>query len=863
MNIQDNLIRYVKAGDTLKPWLILGPLYEDVSRHIPGLTLFEGPGATTGANGLAEIVESAQAVLAGHPSEGAETEFRGQTGRWKLVRGPEQFLTWASWFPANHLAAAFLSTVVIPDQPGVRRWKLFTRIASYVTVTVNGESVFDTGIRPAVNMEGLDHSEFEFEATLLPGENIVTVGLFRMGRMARVGCRLEITDGDVTAQAPLGKGMSQQARLQIERELAGIRLERDILYPEHPVSLHLRVAPGSRLPLTVRLVSGTGETLREARPSSTGFFKLCEGNELADGAYQIQCAWEDESGRPLTASTCHIVKTTPTPPLVGYEHLKERKRRVLEHYADNRESRPIWSQVARYALGRYDEIDENAIREMCEFVIARNDCSDFVMQGILRLLYWERTQPHLSQPLKALMKETVLGFKYWVDEPGDTVMWMDSENHRILFHVAEWLAGQLYPLEEFTNSRQRGLYHADKGRTLAIEWMRERGRFGFDEWHSNTYYPACLVPMLNIYDFTLYEDHKFRLMAEMALDYLCFNLAADSFRGAFGTTHGRTYANDIKHPDLEGTSPVMWLLYGMGAVRQGSSGICPITLATSTYRLPKIFADIAADDTSVVESKIRQGFASKGWQGLWKNRDRFADFVVYRTPDYMLSGLQDHRKGEYEPAVHPAQVTLGNKAVIFWSCPYTTGEGGGLRPDYWSGNTSLPRVIQYRNVMSLTFRLNRHAWMSHCFFELARFDEVRLGGRWVFARVGQGYVGIYSQNGFEIGDDGQYALRELICTAPENTWLVECGREADWGSFGAFVKALKSAPIETNDGAIAYQSPSIGRFVTGWDTRPTVNDEPIQLHGYPLVDSPWAHSEFGSGRLLIRYGDETHEVWFD
>ena len=143
MNIQDNLIRHVKAGDILKPWLILGPLYEDVSKRIPGLTLFEGPSATTGANVLAEIVELAQVVLAGHPSEGAETEFRGQMGRWKLVRGPEQFLTWASWFPSNHLAAAFISTVVIPEQPGMRRWKLFTRIASYVTMTVNGKSVLD------------------------------------------------------------------------------------------------------------------------------------------------------------------------------------------------------------------------------------------------------------------------------------------------------------------------------------------------------------------------------------------------------------------------------------------------------------------------------------------------------------------------------------------------------------------------------------------------------------------------------------------------------------------------------------------------------------------------------------------------
>ncbi|MGN6562367.1 MAG: hypothetical protein ACTHMU_06880, partial [Thermomicrobiales bacterium] len=60
-----------------------------------------------------------------------------------------------------------------------------------------------------------------------------------------------------------------------------------------------------------------------------------------------------------------------------------------------------------------------------------------------------------------------------------------------------------------------------------------------------------------------------------------------------------------------------------------------------------------------------------------------------------------------------------------------------------------------------------------------------------------------------------------------------------------------------------YDSPSIGRFVTGWDVSPTVNGTPIVLHGYPLVDSPWANSAFGSGELTIRYGDEAYELWFN
>ena len=58
-------------------------------------------------------------------------------------------------------------------------------------------------------------------------------------------------------------------------------------------------------------------------------------------------------------------------------------------------------------------------------------------------------------------------------------------------------------------------------------------------------------------------------------------------------------------------------------------------------------------------------------------------------------------------------------------------------------------------------------------------------------------------------------------------------------------------------------SPSIGRLVTGWDITPTVDGVPIELHGYPLVDSQWGTSAFGSGEMMLRYGDESYTIWFN
>ena len=869
MSVEQALRSHIRAGEMVKPWLILGPFYEDLSAQVQGLTLFEKAGATVGRTAMDDIVAEARALLLSTPSESETATFRGQTGRWSLVRRPEEYLSWGTYNISNHLGAAFLTTRLTPEQPGNRRWRLFFDTTLRAIVAINGAVVYDTHNQPLAREHGF--STYTFEAVLDAGENVVTVALFRLGRMARVGCRLEVLDADVDARVLLPAEMSPDARARIEAEVGGLHLDRDLFYPYHSVGVHFDVAPVS--PVNVSLLSEKGELLRETSTAEAGLVSLCDGAALADGDYKLLATWMAQE-QPLTAVTFDIKKVTLTEAPTGYENLDVRRRMVLEHYAVNEERRSawgIWNQVARYALLRdlsglhnltgLEEVDEDNLRETCEFIAARKDCADFVIQGLLRIMVWEREQQRLSSQINALMKDTVLGFKYWVDEPGDTVMYMGSENHRLLFHVAEWMAGQLFPTEEFTNSRQRGLYHATKGRTYITEWLRQRGRFGFDEWHSNSYFPVNIAPLVNVYDFAIYEDYKLRQMAGAVLDAMFFTLAADTLHGVFGTTHGRSYGINLKYPDLEGTSPTCWLLYGTGSLVKGTSGMAPVTLATSAYTLPRLLADIAVDDQAVVESRQRHG--------VLRSAAPHADFCVYRTPEYLLSGLQDHRKGEYESSTHVGQVTLGRKkgeqpAVIFWSSPLTCGEGSGLRPDYWSGHITLPRVVQHRNVMALTWRLTSpFAWMTHCFFEQARFDEVRFDGKWAFARVGQGYVGIYSQNGFEVGDFGQYAGRELVCRARENTWLVECGRAADWGSFEAFVTALSSAKIENRESEIRYVSPTLGEFVTGWDVAPAVAGEPLQLKGYPLVDSPWAQSAFGSGEMTLRYGGEAYELWFN
>ncbi len=865
MAAQENLIRTVPAGMVIKPWIVLGPYNIDVSNRVIGLTTFEQPPLPTQV-GLAlidEAVEEARQVLAGAPCEGEPAAFLGKPAFWNLVRGPEEYLSWGTYNISNHLGAALLSTIISPEKPGPRRWRILTSIYQRVLVAVRGKVVFDSANGKGEPCHDNDKlREYRFEAELPAGECRVNVALLRVARMAQVGFRLECLDSTVEACAPLPAGMPLETRLDVEEELSGIRLERDIFYPEQAVGFNLPKTPASGAVgaphLTVELFDRHLQRLYQVEPSQPGRVVVCQGQDLPDDTYSLRTTWKLPTGQPLTATSFSIRKVSPKAAPQGDDRLAERRRLVLAHYAASAEPgiHEIWSAVANYALGQYERVDERIIRRTCLFIAARKDCADFVIQGVLRLMFWEKAGQKLSPEINALMKDTILGFKYWIDEPGDTVMYMGSENHRLLFHVAEWMAGLLFPTELFTNSHQNGLFHYQKAYIYITEWVRQRGRFGYDEWHSNSYLPVCIAPLMNVYDFAIHEgQYKLRQMLQMALDQIFFYLAADTFQGFWGTTHGRSYGEYIKYADFDGTAACCWLYYGTGALTGGTNGMAPVCLGSSTYQPPRFFSDMARDQTSVVEIKQRQG--------ILRSSAAHANFVIYRTPDYMVSGLQDHRKGEFESSTHIAQITLANKAQIFWSCPHTTNEGHGLRPDYWSGHTILPRVVQHKNVLALTWRLSSIAWMSHCWLEPAHFDEVRLEGGWVFARSGRGYVGIVSQHGLAWAESGQYAGRELQCAARENTWIAECGREADWGSFDAFVAALKAAQIETVDGAVHYQSPSVGEFVTGWDVKPSAGGLPIQLKGYPLYDSPWAHAEFGSGELKIHYNEDEHELWFN
>ena len=441
----------------------------------------------------------------------------------------------------------------------------------------------------------------------------------------------------------------------------------------------------------------------------------------------------------------------------------ERRRQLLAFCAAHAPGGRVgfFSQIARLALGN-EPVDEAPFREALALVDARQDCADFSVAGLLRVLYLYRKSPLISPSLIADIEACLLRFKYWWDEPGTDRMCYHTENHQILYHSDELLVGQLFCDRTFANSGTDGAAHIAHALPRIRRWLDFRARFGFSEWLSNCYFDEDLLALANLHDFA--EDLMLRARARACIDYLLLEMALHSHRGVFGATHGRAYAPQIMGGRGERTATTAKLIFGRGVFNDPAS-LGAITLATSGYRCPPLIATIATDAPDEIVCRERhsidvdeaerygvrydslddgplfwsiQTFFHPRTIGICQEMSEryraplyrpFAPFLeryardmaahsrvldpdvadataltsvnieTYRTSDGMLSCAQDYRAGNPGYQQHIWQATLGPDAVVFTNHPAAADVAGSSRPNFWAGNGRLPRAAQHRNVL--------------------------------------------------------------------------------------------------------------------------------------------------------------------
>lgn len=166
---------------------------------------------------------------------------------------------------------------------------------------------------------------------------------------------------------------------------------------------------------------------------------------------------------------------------------------------------------------------------------------------------------------------------------------------------------------------------------------------------------------------------------------------------------------------------------------------------------------------------------------LYLYKDRYAQLSTAVNFRPFTPGYQEHIM----------QATLDMTAQMYVSHPGEVQPYGNGRPNYWTGNGTLPLAAQYRNLGIMMYRLDPEhpVDFTHVYAPLMEFSSY-IGGstRWRL----QWTAGMWAPGGQRAENGGERAVPvpEFKSPGRDNLWILKIGNCREYPSLEAFYESL-------------------------------------------------------------------------
>lgn len=495
--------------------------------------------------------------------------------------------------------------------------------------------------------------------------------------------------------------------------------------------------------------------------------------------------------------------------------LSERKMDSLSYTAN--EGMDITGKLlALLALDQHPDKAAAILNRTLQKISVREDCSDFWMVSVLWAWHKHR-YTQLPEKLWDRTRSSILGYRYWLDEPGNDSMWFWSENHVLCFHVSQLLAGQFFPREQFLCSGRTGQQQQKIATERLHCWFDHILEHGLTEWNSSCYYPIDYIGLFALYE--LAECVSLREKAKTVIDRLMLMGALHYQDGVAGGTMGRVYEKELmanEMTELAGFGHVAW---GQGWHTRMCASLPMFCL--SQYQPSALTHEVATlTGRETVEAYYTQGM------------DRCAKVMAWKQKGVMLSCVVDHQTGQpgHQQHVLDVQFAHNPKARLWINHPGEDVPGGDGRPSYWAGNGILPRVMQHQSSAMMVYNLGDapRLGFTHLYLPAESLDEVVVDSHWCFVRSGQAYAVIGASNPIELVESGITRGREVRCYGVKTAWYVSVGTLN--GDFESMIEQWKQQTIVLSDNetdlTATVSSPQQQTFTLSWSGECYINDKP-------------------------------------
>lgn len=462
------------------------------------------------------------------------------------------------------------------------------------------------------------------------------------------------------------------------------------------------------------------------------------------------------------------------------ERLEDRKRAAMEtvvRFAPEN----TYKAAVLFALGRDKERAEAILLEELEGVNDRRDCSDF--HFIIMLYIYHTFRDQISRRLLEELESAMIHFRYWIDEPGDDVMWFFSENHALLFHCLQYLAGSYLPDRLFVNSGKTGAEVKRRGEELLDAWFEDFFREFITEWNSNAYIPVDVLGIGTLYNLTEKGD-PLHQKAKKALDMIFYSLSVNAHKGAVMTSFGRTYEKEMKGNYNAGTTSLLYIAYNAGYLNRACIGYLPLILGD--YEAPEEYQKY----TGLAEGQSLAFANTQGFEG-------HVNLYLYKNSRALLStavGFKPFRPGYQE---HIVQAVIDETAQAFVNHPGEAFPYGSGRPAFWAGNGTLPMAAQYGNTSIVRYRIpeTERIDYTHMYAPLSEFASYKGEDGILILEKDGAYIGVRALNGLEMQKSGPNRFREFISRGRDNVWVIRVGSMEEYGALDNLLDALKRFEI--------------------------------------------------------------------
>jgi hypothetical protein len=456
-----------------------------------------------------------------------------------------------------------------------------------------------------------------------------------------------------------------------------------------------------------------------------------------------------------------------------------------------------------------------------------------------------------------------------------------SENHHLSSKTCDLLAAQfLRNIPEYAGQRyDDGSTPAEQyeaRRAYFLKWIDARAKRGlFVEAGSPSYQGESITALFNLRDFA--EDEVLRKKADMLLDLAYAVIAEETLLTSRGGPKSRVKVGHEYDAATDRGYDLLFNAPGRTFVPLGVGAH-----STSNYYPPPAVVNLARDTTGrgtyafrtrwpgpVAEGKGRSTDDPDGV--LWRTLDpeRSVLRCGFATPDYVLgsAGLDPKWLDDTSMGFRWQGVVFASDPVArvgFEVLPAKQTDWHGFNP-FFSVQDRNVLVTQKWAPVPPNPASSRPAYLRVYFSPT--LDDVQEDGGWIFVKDGKAFAAVKVVAG---GYQWTPAWKRADGLTKDNKAFLTLGSEdvpvilvanqaADYKhDFEAFKAAVKAQPVRYQDGTlhfatITFYGPTRAGLVGG---------RPVNLAPPRGYDSPFIRSEWNSGLIYIRKGNDTEILDF-